>query len=94
MAVFGPTANVHSTSFFFSLPATTTLSAEADFTVPLAFLTGIFFISAGLSAFFSSAFGAAAGVWATATPTDPAANAIATSKAKSFFTAVTPPLLG
>ena len=46
MAVLGSTAKVHSTSFFFCLPATTTPSAVTDFTVPWACLTGIFF-SAG-----------------------------------------------
>jgi hypothetical protein len=40
-------------SLFFSLPATTTLSADADFTVPLAFFAGIFF-----STFFGSILGA------------------------------------
>ena len=37
MAVLESTANVHSASFPFSLPATTRLSADADFTVPMAF---------------------------------------------------------
>src|SRR2546425_13260079 len=50
MAVFESTANVHSASFIsfvpwtFSFPATTRLSADADFTTPWAFL--VFFISA------------------------------------------------
>src|SRR5207244_1971076 len=77
-----------STSLFFSLPATTMLSADAAFTVPLAFLTGIFFISA----FFPALPGVVAG--ATTPPADPAANASATTKASSFFTTVPPPRKG
>src|SRR5207244_1050615 len=77
-----------STSLFFSLPATTMLSADAAFTVPLAFLTGIFF----LSAFFSA--GAGVGVCATTTAAEPATNASATTKASSFFTTVPPPRKG
>jgi hypothetical protein len=41
--VLASTPNVHSSSLPFDLPATTRLSAEADFTVPLADLAAIFF---------------------------------------------------
>ena len=87
--VFGSTANVHSTSLFRALPATTMLSADAAFTVPLAFLSGVFFIAAGLSAFVSGV-----GVCAKATPAEPAANTSATTRASSFFTTVPPPRKG
>ena len=92
--VFGSTANVHSTSLFLALPATTMLSADAVFTVPLAFLSGVFFIfiAAGLSAILSA--GAGVGVCATATPAKPAANMSATTRASSFFTTVPPPRKG
>src|SRR2546428_9805052 len=64
MAVFESTANVHSVSLAFSLPATTTLSGDADFTVPWAFLAFIF-ISAGFG-FASAGFCVGAGVVAGA----------------------------
>src|SRR2546428_13727576 len=64
MAVFESTANVHSVSLAFSLPATTTLSGDADFTVPWAFLAFIL-ISAGFG-FASWGFCVRAGVVAGA----------------------------
>src|SRR5262249_48383001 len=101
MAVLESTANVHSASFPFSLPATTRLSGEADLIVPIAFF-----------AFFTSDFGfASAGFWAgagvvagvgvagagvvvcaTASPASPIPNTTAMSSATDLFTFVTPPL--
>src|SRR5438046_8092947 len=88
MEVFGATPKVHSVSFFLSLPATTMLSADAAFTVPLAFFTGIFLISVGFSTFFSA--GAGVMDWAVAGPARPAVNAIAKTRASRLFTVVTP----
>jgi hypothetical protein len=90
MLVFGSTANVHSASLPLSLPATTTLSAAADLTVPLAVLV-VGFLSAFFSAFmsdFSIFLSSAFLSWATAKPAAPSANTAATDSAISFFTAL------
>src|SRR5256712_4453992 len=104
MAVFESTANVHSVSLAFSLPATTTLSGDADFTVPWAFLAFIFIsagfgfasagfcVGAGVVAGAGAGAGAGVGVCATAIPTAPIPNTSAISSATDLFTLVTPPL--
>src|SRR2546428_13805961 len=106
MAVCESTATVHSVSLAFSLPATTTLSGDADFTVPWSFLAFIFIsagfgfasagfcVGAGVVAGAGAGAGAGVGVCATAIPTAPLPKTIAIRIAPDLFTLGPPPLQG
>src|SRR5262249_58688967 len=94
IAVLESTANVHSASFPFSLPATTRLSGDADLIVPIAFFA--FFTSdfgfAGAGVVAGAGVAGAGVVCATAIPARPIPNTTAMSSATDLFPVVPPPL--